>query len=307
MFSLMARKYPRKKPTLCSPDSKNQETNALGGTLSSIPLELREAIYRLLFSEGHLSILQVSKYITAEATAVLYRTRPCRMCVGYPPCDPPCGRPEDFRRRPVASCFPIQNFEIHVNFANIIGPRNDQYLLTPAPYFEGIGVFGDPNVRRQSMVLLFDHYLYWRNSATWARENLEMLFEEWRHVLGFQRLLLLFLSAGPGESLRMKRINVQGIATGLLDSKLGPSVCFDTERGLCVGYKPWDFVSRQCRVDQEYWRGIRYMRFTYEGDGNEKLPSTKADALQGWEAEVLKWQQGLKGDIALDFLGDVPW
>ena len=301
MFSLTVRRHSPEKPTLCSPDTKNQETIALGGTLSSIPLELREAIYRLLFSEGHLSILQVSKYITAEATTVLHKTRPCCMYIGYPR----LGHPQDFRRRSTASCFPIQNFEIRVNFLNVIGHAYGLYYLFPPADFEPISVFGDPNVCRQSMVLLLDHNL--PKSALRVREYLRMLFKESRHVLGFQRLLLVFLSAGPDEKLLMKRINVQGIATELLDPKLGPSVCFDTKRGLCVGYKPWDFVSRQCRVNQEYWRGIQYTRFTYEDDEHQKSPATKTDALQGWGAEVLKWQLGLKGDIALDFSGDIPW
>ena len=292
------------KPKICSPDIKNQETNALGGTLSSIPLELREAIYRLLFSEGHLSILQVSKYINAEATAVLYKTRPCYISVGYPQ----SSRPKDLRPRPVASCFPIQNFEIDVNFAKVIGRSNGQYILFPPAYFEPISVFGDPNVCRQSVVLILDRYLH--DSATRAREYLKMLFEECRHVLGFQRLLLVFLSAGPDDSLRMKRINVQGIARDMLDPKLGPSVCFDTEEGLCVGYKPWDSISRQCQVNQEYWSGIQYTRFTYEGDEHRKFPATKADALQGWGEEVLEWQLDSKEKLATGaswVSGDTPW
>ena len=281
-------KHLFEKPTLCSPDTKNQEINALGGTLSSIPLELREAIYRLLFLGSHLSILQVSKYINAEASAVLYKSRPCYMYVGYPR----FSRPQVFRRRPAASCFPIQNFEIKVNFSNVIGHDIGFYYLVPPADFKPISVFGDPNVCRQSMVLFLDHYL--PNSAMRAREYLKMLFGECKHVLGFQRLLLVFLSAGHEDSLSMKRINVQGIATELLDPKLGPSVCFDTERGLCVGYKPWDFISRQCRVNQEYWRGIQYARFTYEGDGNKKPPAAKADVSRGWGEDVLKWQRGLR-------------
>ena len=288
MFSLTFSRYSAKKPTSCSPDTKNQETDALGGTLSSIPLELREAIYRLLFSEGHVSILQISKYINVEATAVLHKTKPCRMSIGYPP----FGRPEDFRRRPVASCFPIQNFEIKVELSNVIGRGYGvDYLFTPAD-FDPISVFGDPNICRQSMVLFLDHYLH--NSVMRARKYFKMLFGDCRHVLGFQRLLLVFISYGPDETLIMKRNNVQGIATELLDPKLGPSVCFDTERGLCVEYKPWDFISRQCRVNQEYWHGIQYARFTYEGDGNKRFPATKTDVLRSWGEYVLKWQRGLR-------------
>ena len=282
MFGLTVRRQPPEKPIICSPDTKNQETIAPNGTLTSIPLELREAIYRLLFSEGHLSILRVSKYINAEATAVLYKIRPCCMFVGYPQ----RGRPRGFRRRPIASGFPIQNFEIKVNFLNVIECDEGHYSLIPPADFEPIRVFGDPNVCRQSMVLILDHNL--PRSARWVRQYLKMLFEESRHVLGFQRLLLVFLSAGPNQNLIMKRINVQGIATELLDPKLGPSVCFDTERGLCVEYRPWDSISRQCRVNQEYWRGIQYTRFTYEGDENKKLPATKADASRGSEKDVLK-------------------
>ena len=294
-------KHSAEKPTLCSSDTKNQETNALGGTLSSIPLELREAIYRLLFSEGHLCILQVSKYINAEATAVLYKIRPCWMSVGYPQ----SSRPKDLGPRPVASCFPIQSFAIEVNFTKLIGRSNGQYLLFPAAYFEPISVFGDPYVCRQSMVLVLDRYMH--NSAMRAREYLKMLFEECRHVLGFRHLLLVFLSAGPDESSRMKRMNVQGIARDMMDPKLGPSVCFDIEQGLCVGYKPWDYISRQCRVNQEYWRGIQYTRFTHEGDEHRKFPDTKADALQCWGEEVLKWQLGLKWGKALVVSKDTPW
>ena len=216
------------RPTLCSADIMNQETHALGGTLSSIPLELRDAIYRLVLSDGHLSILQVSKFINAEATAALYKTRPCRMYVGYPR----RGRPKDYRRRPTASCFPIQKFELQVKFSNVIGHSDGlQFLFLPA-YFEPISVFGDPNVCRQSMFLLLDHNL--PISKLEVREYLTMLFEESRHVLGFKSLVLLFFTAGRDERLRMKRIDVQGIARDLLDPKLGPSVYFDTAEALCV-------------------------------------------------------------------------
>ncbi|KAM0800881.1 hypothetical protein BDR22DRAFT_888902 [Usnea florida] len=274
MFDLTVKRQFAEKPTLYSPDTKNQENNALGGTLASIPLELREAIYRLLFQEDHLSILRVSRYINAEATAVLHKTRPCRMYVGYPR----FGRPNNSGRRPAASCFPIQNFEVRVNFSNVICHDEGHYYLVPPHEFKPISVFGDPNVCRQSMVLSLDPNL--PRSALLVRKYLKMLFEESRHVLGFRSLLILFLSGGVDENLRKKWIDVQGIATDLLDPKLGPSVCFDTERGLCVAYKPWDFVSRQCRVKQEYWHGIQYTRFTYEGDGNEEPSARKADALR---------------------------
>ena len=293
MVSLADRKQSPERPTLCSADVMNQESHALGGTLYSIPLELRDAIYRDVLSEGHLSILQVSKLINVEATAALHRTVPCCMYVGYPR----IGCPQEYRRRPAASCFPIQNFELYVNFSRVIGYGNELYFLFPPIYFEPISVFGDPNVCRQSMVLLLDHSLH--NTALGLREYLKMLFGECRHVLGFRSLILVFLTYYADHTLGMKRNNVQGIARDLLDPKLGPSVCYEDEDGLCVEYKPWAFVSRQCRVSQEYWRGIQYTRFTYEVDGNKEFPATKADALQASAEEVLEWQLAVddkKGD-----------
>ena len=210
------------------------------------------------------------------------------MYVGYPR----FGRPKDFHRRPTASCFPIQNFEIHVNFTKAIDHGNGLYFLIPQAHFEPISVFGDPNVCRQSMVLSLDpnltsspllvgQDLNLPRSALPVGEYLKTLSEESRHVLGFRSLLILFLSNGADENLKNKWINVQSIATDWLDPKLGPSVCFVTERGQCVAYKPWDFVSRHCRVKQELWRGIQYTRFTYEGDGNEESSARKADASRG--------------------------
>ncbi|KAK4697829.1 hypothetical protein P7C71_g302, partial [Lecanoromycetidae sp. Uapishka_2] len=86
----------------------NQATNKLG-TLSKLPLELRDLIYHTLIHIANLTILQTSSTIKEEASKILFKSHTCRMNFGYNALTPTFFPPQNLANK-------LQNIRFNINY-----------------------------------------------------------------------------------------------------------------------------------------------------------------------------------------------
>ena len=225
-----------------------QNENSPGAILLRLPPEIREMIYTILFSCGHLDILRVSRMINAEAQLVFYQAGVSRQIAGL-------------NQRHINDCYRaldqnslIQNFELQCNLYSRIAHGSSERILssfmrsmqtqrsTSPLNFRPASEFGSPDVCRNQMLIKLDFGP--PSSSTSSSE-----FDQWirrllaraRSFIGF-KVLVIETTRTPRSWTLDDRTRLGAIVNSMLEPGLGPA------RGNDIGhieYRPWSVVACQ--------------------------------------------------------------
>ena len=219
--------------------------NPAGGILLRLPPELREMIYTLLFSDGHLDILRVSRIINTEAQLVLYQAGVLRQMAGL-------HNHDSYRVSGIKSS--IQNFELQYtlysrlahrssgkNCSSAVGEmqmhwRTSYWNCRPASDFV------DSHICRNQMVIKLDFGP--RSSSAFLIEVeswIEMLLERARGLIGF-KFLVVEATRTPRSWTMADRTRIGALVNSILEPELGPARGDDIGR---IEYRPWSVVACQ--------------------------------------------------------------
>ena len=219
-----------------------------GAILLRLPPEIREMIYAILFSGGHLDILRVSRMINAEAQIVFYQAGVSRQIAGLNHIHiNSCDRALD--QNPL-----IQNFELQCNLYSRIAHGSSESIpassirtmqtqrKTSRLDFRAAFEFGSPDVCRNYMLIKLDFGpLSSPTSSTEAEQWIRRLLEEGRSFIGF-KVLVVEATRTPRSWTLDDRTRLGAIVNSILEPELGPAKGNDIGR---IEYRPWSVVACQ--------------------------------------------------------------
>ena len=222
--------------------------NSPGAILLRLPPEIREMIYAILFSGGHLDILRVSRMINAEAQLAFYQAGVSRQIAGL-------------NQHHINECYRaldqnslIQNYELHCNLYSRIAHgssesipassiRTMQTQRRAAPLdFRPASEFGSPNVCRNHMLIKLDFDPHsCSTSSTEIGQWIRRLLEGARSFIGF-KVLVIEATRTPRSWTLDDRTRLGAIVNSILEPDLGPAKGTDIRR---IEYRPWSVVACQ--------------------------------------------------------------
>ena len=204
-----------------------------------LPRELRDMIYTILISTGHLSILQTCREVNLEAQSMFYRAAICRQYAGY-------WRYWEHRLSIVQELL-VQNFELHC----ILDSSDDRSTLRaiqtsrekPVP-FQHASKFGRSDVRRNQMIIELKFGA--KSSVLDAEYTLVQYFDRPESFVGFRLLVVKFLPM-PEEWQSTSRNRIRQVVKNILEPELGSAVETEEEGydGCHMEFHPWDLAGRQ--------------------------------------------------------------
>ncbi|CAF9920505.1 hypothetical protein IMSHALPRED_004942 [Imshaugia aleurites] len=204
-----------------------------------LPRELRDMIYTILISTGHLSILQTCREVNLEAQSMFYRAAIRRQGAGYAEWD------GGFYN--IFSKLLVQNFELHCNLdSHYVGATRCAMQTSRGNHvdFQHASDFGRSNVRRNRMIieLKFGD----DDSLRDAEHALVQYFDRPESFVGFRLLVVKFLPM-PEEWPSTSRHRIRQMVKDILEPGLGSAVQTEEEGydGYHMEFHPWDHAGRQ--------------------------------------------------------------
>ena len=243
--------------------------NAPGAILLRLPPEIREMVYTILFSCGHLDILRVSRMINAEAQLVFYQAAIARQSAGFNHITI-----NNSYRGPTSQ---IQNFELQCNLDSRLQPPPGVPMSFVGPCmqtsrakhssisFRKAWRFGDDDVCRNEMVIKLDFgppssLASPADAEQWIQE----LFQPAQSFRGF-KVLVIETTRTPSLWTMADKTSIGLLVNSILEPELGPASGDDVGP---IEYRPWSVVAGQRHtIESLSWlsdvllRPIPYKRF----------------------------------------------
>ncbi|KAM0805815.1 hypothetical protein BDR22DRAFT_906431, partial [Usnea florida] len=218
-----------------------------GAILLRLPPEIREMIYAILFSGGHLDIIRVSRMINAEAQLVFYQAAIARQSAGFN--HKSINR--SYNRGPTLQ---IQNFELQCNMDSRLEPPPGVMMSNVEPTmqtsrarhssmsFRCASRFGEHDVCRTQMVIKLDFgppssLAPPADAEKWVRE----LLQPARIFRGF-KVLVIEATRTPSFWTMADKTSIGLLVNSVLEPELGPASGDDIGR---IEYRPWSVVASQ--------------------------------------------------------------
>ena len=219
-----------------------------GAILLRLPPEIREMVYSVLCSCGHLDIFRVSRMINAEAQLVFYQAAVSRQIAGLNQ------RQINDWEGALDQDSLIQNFELQCNLYSRIAHGSSENILSTASRtmqtqrsngplnFRPASDFGSSDVCRTQMLIKLDFGP--PSSLTSSSE-----FEQWirrllsgaRSFVGF-KVLVVQATRIPRSWTMDDRTRLGAIVNSVLEPALGPAKGNDIGH---IEYRPWSVVACQ--------------------------------------------------------------